>query len=72
MTLLHDLAQKYGIRVKEGNKLPFRLSHQEIANLIGSTRETVTLELNTLKKNGDIIVQGKDLILPIKNPSSLS
>src|ERR1700722_18639121 len=42
--LLFDLAEKYGRYTKEGGiALSIHLSHQELANIIGSTRETVTL-----------------------------
>lgn len=67
ISILRDLAQKYGIPVKGGRKITIRLSHQEIANLIGATRETVTLELNNMKRSGDIMMDGKSFIIPSKN-----
>ncbi|MEE9591061.1 MAG: Crp/Fnr family transcriptional regulator [Thermodesulfobacteriota bacterium] len=67
ISILMDLAQKYGIPVKGGRKITIRLSHQEIANLIGATRETVTLELNNMKRSGDIMMDGKSFIIPSKN-----
>lgn len=63
LTLLKDLADKYGIDVPEGKEISLRLSHQEIANLIGSTRETVTLEINNLKRSGLITVRDRKFIL---------
>ncbi|GMR04981.1 MAG: Crp/Fnr family transcriptional regulator [Thermodesulfobacteriota bacterium] len=69
LTLFNDLAARYGTDVDEGRKLNIRLSHQEIANLVGATRETVTLEINNLKKSGEILTQGKEFILPVKGPS---
>jgi CRP-like cAMP-binding protein len=53
--LLKTLALKFG--VAEGgcyHKIDMPLSHQEIANMIGSTRETVTMVLNELSKEGTI------------------
>ncbi|MDH3973727.1 MAG: Crp/Fnr family transcriptional regulator [Deltaproteobacteria bacterium] len=61
---LSDLGEKYGTPVDEGTMISVRLSHQEIANLIGAARETVTAELNSLKKSGRIIASGRDIILP--------
>lgn len=69
ISTLMELARQYGVPVQKGRKITIRLSHQEIANLIGATRETVTLELNNLKKNGDILVEGRDIILPFRNHS---
>lgn len=63
LTLLEDLAEKYGRPVPGGKATGIRLSHQEIANLVGATRETVTLELNALKKAGRLRVTGSEFIL---------
>lgn len=65
-SLLKDLAQKYGKEVQGGCKITIKLSHQELANLIGSSRETVTLEVNNLKKKGLIFMEGRNYILPDK------
>lgn len=64
LTLFSDLAEKYGEPAEGGTRIAIKLSHQEIANLIGSTRETVTAELNSLKKKGEIIVEDKHYIIP--------
>ncbi len=69
LSILQDLAQKYGVSVKGGKKITIQLSHHEIANLIGATRETVTLELNSLKKKGDILMDGRYIIVPSQNIS---
>lgn len=69
LSILRELAQKYGVPVQGGRKIMVRLSHQEIANLIGATRETVTLELNNLKKDGYILIEGRDIILSTRSLS---
>lgn len=69
ITILRDLAQKYGVPVDGGRRIELRLSHKEIASLIGASRETVTLELNNLKRSGDILMDGKYFILPSKHLS---
>ena len=63
-SLLRDLARQYGEEVEGGLKIAIRLSHQELANLIGTTRETVTLELNNMKRRGAILVEEKHFVLP--------
>lgn len=50
--LLLDLAEQFGICEPEGIRLRIKLAHQEIANLMGSTRETVTILLGQLKSEG--------------------
>jgi len=67
ITVFRDLAQKYGVPADDGRKIEIRLSHKEIASLIGATRETVTLELNNLKRSGDILMEGKYFVLPLKH-----
>lgn len=52
--LLKTLAEKFGAPEGEYYKIDIPLSHQEIANMIGSTRETVTMALNALSKDGVI------------------
>ncbi|MCZ8516954.1 Crp/Fnr family transcriptional regulator [Paenibacillus filicis] len=48
--LLVALAGKFGIAEENFHKIDIPLSHQEIGNMIGSTRETVTVALNELAK----------------------
>lgn len=69
ITIFKDLAQKYGVSVKNGIKISIQLSHKDLASLIGASRETVTLELNNLKRSGDILRDGKYFILPSRHIS---
>lgn len=52
--LLIEMAEKYGRQTETGLELDIKLSHQEIASLIGSTRETVTVMLGQLRSEGKI------------------
>ena len=69
ITIFKDLSEKYGVPASNGRKIAIHLSHKEIASLIGATRETVTLELNNLKRSGEILIDGKYIILPPKHLS---
>jgi len=40
-----------------------KITHQEMANLIGSTRETVSLTLSQFKRRGLIQTEGRKVIL---------
>ena len=47
--LMLDLVEQYGSRVEGGTLIDIRLSHQDLANLIGCTRESVTMVLGELQ-----------------------
>ena len=53
--LLVWLAQKFGTQVLQGVLINLRLTHQELADMIGSTRVTVTRLLNQLDKEKIIV-----------------
>jgi CRP/FNR family transcriptional regulator, cyclic AMP receptor protein len=62
--LLFDLSEKYGKLLKDGSiSIEIRLSHQELASIVGSTRETVTLVLGELQQEGAITVGRKEIVL---------
>lgn len=50
--LILELVEKYGRQLDGGVELNIRLSHQEMASIIGSTRETVTVVLGQLQSEG--------------------
>jgi len=67
MTTLRELAERFGAPAGGGGtRISIRLSHQELANLIGASRETVTLEINNLRKSGELLLDGRDFILPAR------
>jgi CRP-like cAMP-binding protein len=45
-SLLLNLADQFGERVENGTRITLRLTNQEMANMIGTTRETVNRTLN--------------------------
>lgn len=61
--LLLELASKYGEQAEEGIRIGIKLSHQELANIIGSTRETVTVLLGELQSEGSLLIRRRQLIL---------
>jgi len=54
LRLLGWLAKRFGQEVEQGQLIDLRLTHQDIAELIGSTRVTVTRLLSDLEKQGII------------------
>ena len=61
--LLLELGAKYGKPCPEGLSLGIRLSHQDMASMIGSTRETVTVLLGELQYARSLIVKRRQIIL---------
>jgi CRP-like cAMP-binding protein len=58
-----DMAREEGKRLRDGRIAFRRATHQEIANRIGTTRETVTRMLKDLERQGLIHVEGKEIIV---------
>jgi CRP/FNR family transcriptional regulator len=54
VNLFERLAGELGRPAEDGTFLDVRLTHQEIASIIGSTRETVSLEMSALVRAGQI------------------
>ncbi len=58
-----DMAKEEGRRLKDGRIAFRRATHQEIANRIGTTRETVTRMLKDLERQSLIRIEGKEIVL---------
>ncbi len=58
---LHDAPG--GRSGRGGQTLRMKLTHQELANIIGSTRETTTLVLNDFKRQGLIEFLGRKIVI---------
>jgi len=61
--LLHLSEQCCRPHGRGGTVLPTKYTHQELANMIGSTRETTTLILNDFKRHGMIDFLGRKIIV---------
>ncbi len=60
--LLHA-AHRWGVTDGRGTLISAPITHLEIAKVIGSTRETVTLTLGALRREGLLSVAGRRLIV---------
>jgi CRP-like cAMP-binding protein len=61
--LLLELVERYGVSTPNGVKINIKLTHLEMANVIGSTRETVTVVLGQLQDEGLIDVERRQITL---------
>ncbi|MEN0061032.1 MAG: Crp/Fnr family transcriptional regulator [Myxococcota bacterium] len=63
---LCDLAVQFGIRDARGILVDLRLTHRDLAALVGSTRETVSAVLARWRRAERLVTEGRRLVLPIK------
>lgn len=60
---LMKLAREKGKSVKEGTLIEQKLTHQELGNLVGTSRESVTRTLNKLQEQGWLKIEEENLII---------
>lgn len=60
---IHQLAEKHGIRDARGTIIDLKITHQELAEMVGTSRETVTRALAHLKKKGIIDINQRRITL---------
>ncbi len=61
--VLLRLADDHGLPAREGTRIPFALTHAEIANMIGTTRETATAQLIRFRRLGLVTREGRYLVV---------
>lgn len=61
--LLSELSNTEGVTDKQGVRLKVKLTHQEIANLIGCSRETVSVTLGQFREEGLINMDGRTIVI---------
>src|SRR3982750_785838 len=65
--LLEDFSVRYGVSEPEGVLIAIPLPHREIASIVGSTRESVTVRLNAMRREGTIEFVNRRIL--IKRPA---
>lgn len=61
--LLLELAEQYGVATPGGIALKVKMSHQDLADVIGASRESVTLRLGELQAEGWLSVVKRKITL---------
>ena len=61
--VLLQLAEEHGVETPEGTVIPVRLTHKDLAELIGTTRETVTTQINKFKRLGLVKREGRHFVV---------
>jgi CRP/FNR family cyclic AMP-dependent transcriptional regulator len=68
--LLLEFSRRYGVHETNGVLIDIPLPHREIASIVGSTRESVTVRLNAMRRDGIIDFVNRKIL--IKRPESLA
>jgi CRP/FNR family transcriptional regulator len=61
--VLLQLSREHGLARPGGALIPLRLTHEDLAKLIGTTRETVTTQINRFKRMGLLKREGQHFIV---------
>jgi len=67
--LLAEFSDRYGVSEAAGVLIDIPLPHREIASIVGSTRESVTVRLNAMRREGTIEFVNRRIL--IKRPAAL-
>ena len=60
---IYQLAKRHGIRDAHGTIIDLKITHQELAEMVGTSRETVTRTLTRLKEQGIIEIEQRRMTL---------
>lgn len=63
-TALHQLAEKRGIPCPKGIEIPVKITHKELSDMVGVSRETVTRVLSSLQADKTILIESRKIIIP--------
>ena len=61
--ILLQLCEEHGKETPQGIMIPLRLTHEDLANLIGTTRETVTTQMIRFRRMGLVKRQDRFLVV---------
>lgn len=60
---LRQLAERWGRVTPEGVRLDLRVTHQELADMVGAARESVTVAFGKLQEQGEIELRRRTVII---------
>lgn len=69
---LRQLGEHWGRVTPEGVRLDLRVTHQELADMVGAARESVTVAFGRLQEQGEIEMRQRTVIIRRMNDQSLT
>jgi CRP/FNR family transcriptional regulator, cyclic AMP receptor protein len=70
--MLEEFSERYGVAGDGGVLIDIPLPHREIASIVGSTRESVTVRLNAMRREGTIDFVNRKILVKRPAPTALS
>jgi CRP-like cAMP-binding protein len=58
---LRQLAERFGRVTPQGIRLDLRLTHQQLADMVGAVRESITIALGKLVQNDEITIENRTI-----------
>jgi CRP-like cAMP-binding protein len=68
--MLEEFSERYGVVEDGGVLIDIPLPHREIASIVGSTRESITVRLNAMRREGTIDFVNRKIL--VKRPAAIS
>ena len=68
--MLAEFSERYGVVEERGVLIDIPLLHREIASIVGTTRESVTVRLNAMRREGTIDFVSRKIL--VKRPAGLA
>lgn len=68
---IQQLAERFGRVTPDGVRLDLRLTHQQLGEMVGAVRESVTIALRSLADQGVLEVRYRTIILKLTDRSGL-
>lgn len=63
--VLLDLARDHGVETPSGIRIGLRVTHEDLAKRIGTTRETVTTQMNRFARKGLVGREGRSIVVHV-------
>lgn len=63
-TSLYQLSAKRGVPTDKGIEIPVKITHKELSDMVGVSRETVTRILSSLQSDKTILIESRKIIIP--------
>lgn len=67
---LHQLGERFGRVTPQGVRLDLRLTHQQLADMVGAVRESVTIAMGKLAQSGELTIENRTIWIPPGNATA--
>lgn len=61
---IRQLAFRFGRATPQGMRLDLRLTHQQLADMVGAVRESVTIAMGRLAASGELVIENRTIWIP--------